>query len=55
MVMGRWLGRKAYEERARKIVKLRDIDKLMFSEIAKRMGVQQGVIEYSYHHFKRKA
>ena len=51
--MGRWPSKKERRLRARRIVKLRDIDGLMFADIAKRMGVQQGVIEYSYHHFKR--
>ena len=53
--MGRWLSKKRYEERARRIVKLRDIDGVIFADIARRMGVKQGVIEYSYHHFKEKA
>jgi len=53
--MGRWLSKKDYVKRAQRIVKLRDVDKLLFTEIAKRMGVQQGVIEYSYHRFKGKA
>ena len=53
--MGRWPSKKHFEERAKRIVKLRDVDRLMFSDIARRMGVKQGVIEYSYHHFREKA
>ena len=52
--MSRWLNKKAYEERARRIVKLRDIDGVVFADIARRMGVKQGVIEYSYHYFREK-
>lgn len=51
--MGRWLSKKHYEERAKLIVKLRDKDKLQFAEIARRMGILQGVVEYSYHKSKR--
>jgi len=51
--MGRWLSKKAYRERAVLIVKLRDVDKLQFAEIARRMGIAQGVVEYSYHKSKR--
>lgn len=52
--MGHWLSKKAYKERAMRIVKLRDVDGLSFAEIARRMGVLQGVVEYSYHKSKRK-
>ena len=52
--MGRWLTKKEYAKRARKIVKLRDVDKLLFTEIAERISVKQGVVEYSYHKFKEK-
>ena len=52
--MGRWPSKKRREERAMRIVKLRDVDGVVFADIARRMGVKQGVIEYSYHHFKEK-
>ena len=55
LLMGRWLTKKGYRLRAERIIELRDKKHLKFSDIAKRMGVQQGVIEYSYHHFKEKA
>lgn len=51
--MGRWLSKKDYVIRARKIVKLRDVEGMQFSDIAKRMGILQGVVEYSYHKSKR--
>ena len=51
--MGRWLSKKDYAIRAMLIVKLRDVDKLLFTEIAERMGLNQGVIEYSYHKSER--
>ena len=51
--MGRWLSKKQYRERAILIVKLRDVDKLLFTEIAERMGVKQGVVEYSYRKSKK--
>lgn len=50
--MGRWLSKKDYEKRARRIVKLRDEDKLSFADIARRMGVHQASVERSYHQFK---
>ena len=53
--MGRWLSKKQYAIRAEKIVELRDVDKLLFTEIAERIGVKQGVVEYSYHRSKGKA
>ena len=51
--MGRWLSKKRYKERAEIIVKLRDEKGLQFAEIARRMGIAQGVVEYSYHKSKR--
>ena len=51
--MGRWLSKKDYMIRAKRIVELRDKKGLQFSEIAKRMGILQGVVEYSYHKSKR--
>ena len=52
--MGRWLSKKGYRLRAERIIELHDKKQLKFSDIAKRMSVQQGVIEYSYHQFKGK-
>jgi len=52
--MGRWLSKKDYAIRAERIVELRDKEGLQFAEIARRMGIQQGVVEYSYHKSKRK-
>lgn len=46
--MGRWLSKERYKERAEKIVELREEKGLQFSEIARRMGILQGVVEYSY-------
>lgn len=51
--MGRWLSKKDYMIRAMKIVELRDVDKLLFTEIAERIDVKQGVVAYSYHKSKR--
>ena len=51
--MGRWLSKKQYRERAEKIVELRDKRGLEFARIARRMGILQGVVEYSYHKSKR--
>lgn len=51
--MGRWLSKKDYKARAKRIVELRDKDKLQFSEIAKRMGILEGVVAYSYRKSKR--
>ena len=51
--MGRWLSKEDYAIRAELIVKLRDVDKLLFTEIAERIDVLQGVVEYSYHKSKR--
>lgn len=51
--MGRHLSKKNYAKRARRIVELRDKDKLQFAEIARRMDILQGVVEYSYHKSKR--
>lgn len=46
--MGRWLSKEQYAIRAKKIVELRDKEELQFAEIARRMGILQGVVEYSY-------
>ena len=51
--MGRWLSKKDYRERALRIVELRDKEGLQFAEIARRMGILQGVVEYSYRKSKR--
>lgn len=51
--MGHWLSKKAFKERAMRIIELRDKHKLEFAEIARRMSVSEGVIGYSYHKFKR--
>ena len=51
--MGRHLSEEDYARRAKRIVELRDKDKLQFSEIARRMGILQGVVEYSYRKSKR--
>ena len=50
--MGRWLSKKQYRERAILIVKLRDVDKLQFSDIAKRVNAHPSSVERSYHQFK---
>lgn len=50
--MGRWLTKKAYRERAKRIVKLRDEKGLLFSEIAKRVNAHPSSVERSYHQFK---
>ena len=46
--MGRWLSKEEYAKRAEKIVELREKEGLQFAEIAKRMGILQGVVAYSY-------
>jgi len=46
--MGRWLNKKAYAKRAKRIVELREKEELQFADIARRMGILQGVVEYSY-------
>ena len=51
--MGRWLSKKDYAKRAVRIVELREKERLQFAEIAKRMGIWQGVVEYSYKKSKR--
>ena len=51
--MGRWLSKKAYKERAIKIVELREEKGLQFAEIARRMGLLEGVVVYSYRKSKR--
>lgn len=50
--MGRWLSKKDYAKRARRIVKLRDVDKLLFTEIAKRVNAHTSSVERSYHQAK---
>lgn len=52
-MMGRWLSKTDYAIRAKRIVELREKDKLQFAEIAHRMGILQGVVEYSYRKSKR--
>jgi len=52
--MGRWLSKKDYAERAKRIVELREKDDMQFADIARRMGILQGVVEYSYRKSKRK-
>lgn len=46
--MGRWLSKEDYAKRAKRIMELREKEGLQFAEIAKRMGILQGVVEYSY-------
>ena len=46
--MGRWLSKKDYAIRAKRIVELREKDDMQFSEIAERMGISEGVVGYSY-------
>lgn len=53
--MGRWLSKKDYKARAKRIEELRDKEGLQFAEIARRMGILRGVVEYSYKKSKRKA
>ncbi len=53
--MGRWLSKEDYAKRAKRIVELRDKEGRQFSDIARRMGILQGVVEYSYHKSKREA
>ena len=50
--MSRWLSKENYARRARRIVKLRDVDKLQFSDIAKRVNAHPSSVERSYHQFK---
>lgn len=50
--MGRWLSKKEYRERAKRIVELRDVDKLEFAQIAKRVNAHPSSVERSYHQFK---
>lgn len=52
--MGRHLSPKDYAKRAKRIVELREDRGLQFAEIARRMGILQGVVEYSYHKSKGK-
>ena len=51
--MGRHLSKKDYAKRAKRIVELRDKKGMEFSDIARRMGLLEGVIAYSYHKSKR--
>jgi len=51
--MARWLSKKDYAIRAKRIVELREKDDMQFVEIAQRMGILQGVVEYSYSKSKR--
>ena len=51
--MGRWLSKEDYSIRAKRIVELREKDELEFADIARRMGILQGVVEYSYRKSKR--
>jgi len=51
--MGRWLSKKDFTIRAKRIVELRERDRLEFADIARRMGILQGVVEYSYRKLKR--
>ena len=51
--MGRWLSKKDYAIRAKRIVELREKEELEFADIARRMGILQGVVEYSYRKSKR--
>jgi len=51
--MGRWLSKKDYAIRAKRIVELREKDDMQFSDIARRMGILQGVVEYSYRKSRR--
>lgn len=50
--MGRWLNKEDYAKRARRIVKLKDVYRLSFSQIARRMSVDPGVIERCYYQQK---
>ena len=52
-LMGRWLSKIDYAIRAKRIVELREKDELEFADIARRMGILQGVVEYSYRKSKR--
>ena len=50
--MARWLSKKDYKTRAELIVKLRDVDKLLFTEIAKRVNAHPSSVERQYHQYK---
>lgn len=52
--MGHWLSKKDYQERAIRIVELRDKERLQFKEIAERMSVSPGVVGYSYYKSKKR-
>ena len=51
--MGRWLSKEDYAKRAKRIVELREKEGMEFAEIARRMGILQGVVAYSYRKSKR--
>ena len=46
--MGRHLSEEDYTKRAERIVELREKRGLQFSDIARRMGLLEGVVAYSY-------
>jgi DNA-binding transcriptional regulator LsrR (DeoR family) len=50
--MGRHLPKEEYRKRAMRIVYFRDVDKMLFSEIAERMNVFQWTVERSYRQVK---
>ena len=52
--MGRWLSKKEYRERAKRIVELRDKKGLQFADIAKRVNAHPSSVERSYHQEKGK-
>ena len=51
--MGRHLSEEDYMKRAKRIVELREKKGLQFSDIARRMGLLEGVVAYSYHKSRR--
>ena len=52
-IMGRHLSKGDYAIRAKRIVELREKDDMQFSDIARRMGLLEGVVAYSYRKSKR--
>ena len=52
--MGRWLSKKDYMKRAKRIVKLRDEKGLQFVDIAERMGISESIVGRCYHQAKEK-
>lgn len=52
--MGRWLTKKAYRERAMRIIELKDEYGLSFADIGRRLSIQQTIVERCYHQFKEK-